>query len=223
MGSTEPVWHPNDDFLRNSNIARFLGRHGLGSYDELRRAWLDDPEWFWSAAAEDLGLQWYERPARVLDRSRGNAWPRWFPGGLTNLVLSCVDRHDGERLAYVWEGEEGSVRTMTFGELSELVSRIAGGLRAAGVRSGDRVGLYLPLAPEALACMYACAKVGAVCLPMFSGFAAEPVAARLRQAEASLLITADGCYRRCKTVPMRAGAGGAVARAPGLARLLVWP
>jgi acetyl-CoA synthetase len=223
MASADAVWHPNDDFLNSSSIARFMARHALASYDGLRQAWLADPEWFWGAVAEDLGVRWYEPPMRTLDRSGGNAWPSWFPGGVTNLVLSCVDRHDPERLAYVAEAEDGSVRRMTFGELSTLVSRIAGGLRAWGVGRGDRVGLYLPLVPEALASLYACAKIGALAVPMFSGFGAEPVAARLRHAGARVLLTADGFERRGRRVDMRAVALEAAAAAPSVERVVSWP
>jgi acetyl-CoA synthetase len=221
MARTEAVWHPDDDFLTNSNIARFMARHGLASYEELRDAWLRDPSWFWNAAAEDLGVRWYEPPERALDPSGGNAWPHWFPGGITNLVLSCVDRHDPERLAYVAEAEDGSVRTLTFGEFSALVSQIAGGLRAAGVGLGDRVALYLPLVPEALASLYACAKIGAIAVPIFSGFGVDPLAARLRHAGSKLLITADGFHRRGKRINMRAVAEEAAATVPGVEVVVV--
>ena len=223
MTPAEAAWHPNDDFLTNSNLARLTARLGFGSYEDFRRASIEDVEWFWGAVAEDLGFRWLEQPERVLDRSRGNAWPDWFPHGVTNLVLSCVDRHDPARLAYLWEGEEGTVRTMSYGELSELVSAIAGGLRARGVQAGDCVGLYLPLVPEALASLYACAKVGAVAVPMFSGFAPEAVATRLRVAEAKLLITADGFFRRGRRVDLRRAAGEAARLAPTVEHVVVVP
>jgi acetyl-CoA synthetase len=223
MTTADAAWHPSDDFLTNSSLARLTARLGFGYYEELRRASIEDVEWFWGAVAEDVGFQWLEQPERVLDRSRGNAWPEWFPHGVTNLVLSCVDRHDPARLAYLWEGEEGTVRAMSFGELSELVSAVAGGLRARGVRAGDRVGLYLPLVPEALASLYACAKVGAVAVPMFSGFAPEAVAARLRLAEAKLLVTADGFFRRGKSVDLGRAAVEAASAAPMVEHVAVFP
>jgi acetyl-CoA synthetase len=222
MAPPEAAWEPDADFLTHSNVARFKARHGLGSYEELQRASTTDPEWFWSAVVEDLGFQWYRRPERVLDHSAGNAWPRWFPGGVTNLVASCVDRHDPDRLAYVWEGEDGATRRVSFGELRALVSRIAGGLRSAGVGEGDRVGLFLPLVPEAFASLYACAKIGAIAVPVFSGFAADAVAARLRHAEAKVLITADAFSRRGNVIAMRAVAEAAAASAPSVRRVVVW-
>jgi acetyl-CoA synthetase len=223
MSASETRWLPDDDFLHNSNIARFAARHALDSYESLRHAWLEDPAWFWGTVAEDFGISWYEEPDKVLDLSRGNAWPRWFPGGVTNLVEWCIERHDPMRLAYLWEGEEGAVRSMNFGELSTLVARIAGGLRAAGVVRGDRVGLFMPLVPEALASMFACAKIGAICVPMFSGYAAEPVAARLRHTRAKVLLSADGFYRRGEAMDMRTVAEEAARAAPTVERVVLFP
>ena len=107
MAPADAAWQPSHDFLTNSRLARLTTRLGFGSYDELRDASVADIEWFWGAVAEDLAFEWLEPPTSVLDRSRGNPWPDWFPGGVTNLVLSCVDRHDPASVAYVWEGEEG--------------------------------------------------------------------------------------------------------------------
>jgi acetyl-CoA synthetase len=217
------AWEPDEDFLRNSNVARFAAAHGFASLEELHAASVGDMEWFWSAVIDDLGLDWIEPPARMVDESPGRPWARWFPGGVTNATLWCVERHDPANLAYVWEGEEGAVRTLTFGALSALVSQIAGGLRQLGVRRGDRVGIYLPPVPEAMACAFACAKLGAVYLPMFSGFAEDAVAARLRDAEAKVLIAADGAYRRGRVIDMRSIAERAVQGAPSVEHLVVWP
>lgn len=222
MRTPDVAWYPDSDFLTSSNVAGLADRLGFDSYEQLQRASIDDIEWFWAAVADDVGFEWYRRPERTLDSSRGNAWPEWFPGGMTNLVLSCVDRHPGERLAYIWESEEGAVRTMSFGELSTLVSAIAGGLRAGGIKSGDRIGIYMPLVPEALASLYACAKLGAIAVPMFSGLAADAVAARLRLAEATLLITADAFPRRGRRIEMRRIAEEAAA-ASTVERVIVWP
>jgi len=219
--ATDDVWRPSDDFLRNSNIARFMARQGWDSYEALRAAWTEHPLDFWPAVAAELGVVWYEPPDHVLEPGSG-PWARWFTGGLTNLVASCVDRHEPDRLAYVWEGEEGAVRTMTFGELSTLVGHVAGALRRVGVRKGDVVGLYLPLAPEAYASLYACAKLGALALPLFSGFGPEAIASRLRPADARVLVTADGFLRRGRTIDMR-GVAEEAARVAGTDSVLVWP
>ena len=217
----ETAWTPSEEQRTGANIAQFMSKHGLGSYADLRAAWTADAAWFWGTMADELGIHWLERPHATLD-ARVASPGCWFPGGITNVVSSCVDRHDPELLAYVREGEEGDVDRMTFGELSDLVSRIAGALRSLGVSRDDRVGLYLPLTPEAYACMYACAKLGAVAVPMFSGFGVAAIAARLQDAGASVLITADAFVRRGKVIPMREIAEAA-ARESGVEQLLVWP
>lgn len=221
--ATDTVWAPTDEFLLDGNLAGFMRRHGIASYDELERAWIADPDWFWLAAADDVGLTWLERPSRALDPSRGPAWPRWYADGTTNLVHACVRQHPADALALLWEGEEGAVRRVTFGELDALVGRIAGGLRALGVGPGDRVGLFLPLTPEAVACCYACAALGAIYVPAFSGYGADAVAVRLADAGAKVLITADAFLRRGRRIDMRAVAEAAAARAPSVERVVVMP
>ncbi len=217
------AWEPSEDFLHNSNVAKFMAEHSLSSYEELKRAWLADRIWFWQAASEHLGIHWYEEPAQTVDLRRGPELPRWFPGGMTNVVASCVDRHDPDRLAYVWEGEEGAVRRLTYGNLQELVSRIAGGLVGLGVEKGDRVGIYMPMSPEALASSFACAKIGAIFVPNFSGFAAEPIVQRLEDSGARVLITADAYYRRGRKIDMQSTAHAAAAAVPSVEHVVVWP
>lgn len=218
----ETAWSPSEAQRTGANIAVFMAKHGLESYEDLYSAWTADAAWFWGTMADELGIHWFERPDQTLDLSHGVARARWFPGGMTNVVSSCVDKHDSGLLAHVWEGEEGNVSRMTFGELSVLASRIAGQLRALGVEKGDRVGLYLPLMPEADACIYACAKLGAVAVPMFSGFGAPAIAARLQDAGARVLITADSFLRRGKVIPMHQIAEEA-ALASGVGDILVCP
>lgn len=218
----EIAWSPSEEQRTGANVTAFMAKHGLGSYEELRAAWTADTAWFWGTMADELGIHWFTRPDATVDLSRGVPVTRWFPGGVTNLVSSCVDRHEPGLLAYVWEGEGGAVSRMTFGELSDLVSRIAGQLRALGVRRNDRVGLYLPLLPEAFACIYACAKLGAIAVPMFSGFGTAAIAARLADAGASVLVTAESFERRGREIPMREIAEEA-ARASGVETVLVCP
>lgn len=218
----EAAWNPDDDFLRSSNIARFMARHGFASHHELQEAWVSDPVWFWATVADTFELTWYERPARTLDASDGAPWARWFPGGVTNLVEWCVERHPDDALALVAETESGDVRRLTYADLSALVAEVAGGLRALGVARGDRVGILLPLGPEAIASLYACAKIGAIAVPFFSGYGADAVADRLRDAGADLLIAADGFRRRGRAIDLAATAELA-ARAAGTGRVVVWP
>lgn len=110
-GSNEIIWRPTSDVVERAHITRFMRAHGIGSLVELQRRSVEDPEWYWSAVARDLGIRWMRPPTRVLDDSRGPAWPQWFPGGLLNLADNCVDRHlaagRGDRLALIWEGDDG--------------------------------------------------------------------------------------------------------------------
>jgi acetyl-CoA synthetase len=160
--------------------------------------------------------------------SDGAPWAKWFTGGRLNLAVSCVDRwaddpQTAPQVAVVWEGEEGAVRELTWRELRELVDAIASGLAARGVGAGDAVGLFMPMLPETVAALLAVAKLGAIFLPIFSGYAADAVAVRLLDAGAVALITADGFTRRGRTVAMKEVADAAVADVPSVHTVVVVP
>src|SRR5207248_3226369 len=199
---------------------RFMESEGVSSYDELLRRAVEDPAWFWAAVVRDLGLEFYKPYEKVLDTSAGLPWTRWFTGGRINYVRNALDRwaegETRERIAIRWEGDDGATRALTYEELSAIVSRLAGGLRALGVEKGDRVGIFMPMLPETAAATLAVSKLGAIYIPIFSGYGAEAVAARLRDAEAKLLITADGCSRRGKPVPMKETTDSAVRGVPSV-------
>ena len=221
----EVVWYPNATYLERSRLRRFMARHGTAAYDDLLARANADPSWYWGAVAEDLDLVWTKPYERVLDLSRGKPWAEWFTGGGFNYVTSALDRHaegpDGERLALIWEGDDGTVRRLTFRGLQAETNRLANALRDLGVQRGDRVGVFLPMLPETAAAVLALGKLGAVFLPMFSGFGAEALASRLRDGEASVLITSDSAFRRGKTVPLKAVADEAMANAPTVRMCLV--
>ncbi len=219
------VWSPSEDYVTRANVTRLMRAHGLGSYEELVKRSQDDVEWFWEAVVRDLGIEFYEPYTQVLDESEGKPWAKWFVGGRINLAHNCVDRwadRTPDKVAILWEGEEGPARSVTYRELREMADRTAGGLRELGVKAGDAVGVFMPMAPETVAVTLACAKLGAVYLPIFSGYAADAVATRLQDAEASVLITADGTTRRGKVVPMKETADEAVAASPTVQHMVVW-
>jgi acetyl-CoA synthetase len=220
----EIIWRPTPEVAARARIARFMAAHGIASLEALHRRSIEDPEWFWDAVARDIGLQWIAPYRRVLDESRGIAWPRWFEGGLMNLAANCVDRHlagRGDRPAIVWESESGETRTLTFAELAREVNRLAHVLHDLGVGEGDRVGIFLPMGVEAVVASLAVVRIGAVYTPCFSGYGAQAVASRLIDCEAKLLITADGFHRRGQLVRMKQTADAAAALSPTVQRVLV--
>jgi acetyl-CoA synthetase len=219
------VWRPTPEYVERANVTRFMRTHGIRGYDELLRRSRDDIAWFWGAVVTDLDIQFFEPYRRVYDDARGGPWTTWFDGGKVNLAHQCVDRWaEGtpDATAIVWEGEDGEVRQVSYGELRTMADRLANGLRSVGVRSGDRVGIFMPMAPETVAATLACAKLGAIYLPIFSGFGADAVAKRLQDADAVVLITADGSYRRGQAVPMKEVADEAVDASPTVAHQVVW-
>lgn len=219
------VWSPSGDYVEGANVTRLMRSHGIGSYEELVKRSQDDVEWFWEAVVRDLQIEFYEPYRRVLDQAEGKPWAKWFVDGKINLAHNCVDRwaeRTPDNVAVMWEGEEGDARRVTYRELQELANRLAGALRELGVGSDDAVGIFMPMAPETVAATLACAKLGAIYLPIFSGYAADAVATRLQDAQAKVLITADGTTRRGKVVPMKETAEEAVASCPTVEHLVVW-
>ena len=220
-----PAWEPSAAQFQRSRLLRFMRHLGLDTVDALRERAAADPAWFWEAVIRDLGLSWFRQPDRVLDLSDGLPFAHWFPGGRFNYVSNAVDRHAhgpaADRPALVWEGEEGTTRTLTYRQLLVEVSRAAAALRALGIRRGDRVGIFLPMNLECAIATLACSRIGAIFTPIFSGFAAPAVASRLNDCTARLLITADGFFRRGRLVPLKEVADAAAGAAPSVERLLV--
>jgi acetyl-CoA synthetase len=220
----DAAWRPSAELKQDSRLARFLRVTGERDLESLQRHAASDPAWFWGAAAADLGLSWQRPFESVLDASDGPEWTRWWSGGRFNYAQSAVDARalaQPDAVALVWEGEDGTVRTVTNTELKSLVDRAAGMLAAEGVQRGDRVGIFLPMLLETAIAVLALGKLGAIYTPIFSGYGAPAVASRLRDCEASVLITADGFRRRGGIVPLKETADAAVAQAPTVRRVLV--
>lgn len=224
-GTNGIIWRPTPDVVSRSRLGRFMRAEGISSLAELQRRSTTDMEWYWSAAVRDLGVRWLRPYARVLDDARGPAWPAWFPGGALNLADCCVDRHldagRGDTPALLWEADDGQTRALTYRELAGEVARLANALTRLGVASGDRVGVFLPMSPEAAIATLAVVRIGAIYTPCFSGFGAQAVASRLQDCEATVLITADGFHRRGQVVRMKETADEAVAASPSVRRVLV--
>ena len=200
------TWVPTDDYVEHANVTRLARAHGAASLAELRKRSVEDIGWYWDAVVRDLGLPFRKPYSRVVDLSRGAAWPDWFVGGDLNIVDACLTRwaeKSPERDAVVHEAEDGTVRKLTYGELASEVERVAAGLRALGIGRGDAVGLFLPMIPEAVVASYAIARLGAVLVPLFSGFAPTAIASRLQDADAKAVVVADGTVRRRREVAMK--------------------
>jgi acetyl-CoA synthetase len=220
------IWEPSPEVVERSRLKRFMSRQGIGTFEELLKRADDDIEWFWDAAIRDLDVAFYRRYDKVVDLSRGKPWARWWIGARMNIVHSCLDRHrDGEqrdKTAIVWEGEPGEVRKLTYAELDRLTSQLAGALRRLGVGQGDRVGIFMPMCPEVAVSVLAAGKIGAVIIPLFSGYGPEAIATRLRDGEAKVLICADGFYRRGQVVPMKETADRALVSCPSVKKVIVF-
>ncbi len=225
MDPNEIIWRPEPEAATRTRIARFMARHGLASLEALQRRSVEDLEWYWDAVARDLGWQWSTPYDRVVDTSAGIPWPRWFPGGRTNLCANAVDKHLGaprrDQLAVISEAEDGELRTLTYAQLAREVGRLANALVRLGVGKGDTVGVFLPMSQEAAIAVLAVSRIGAVYIPCFSGYGAQAVATRLQDCEAKALITADAFARRGNLIPMKRTADEAVAECPSIRHVIV--
>ena len=221
----EVVWQPTSEYVQGSRLQRFMDRHGITNVTELTRRSTEELEWFWNAVLQELGIEFYEPYVSVVDTTAGKPWARWCVGGRMNIVHNCLDKWMGtatqDRLAIRWEGEEGKSRLLTYAELYHDVNRLAGHLRRIGVGRGDVVGIFMPMVPEIAIALFAVAKIGAIVLPLFSGYGAEAVAARLADAGAKALMTADGFYRRGEVVRLKEVADEAVIKVPSVERVVV--
>jgi acetyl-CoA synthetase len=221
----ELIWRPSPEVVERARVTAFMREQGIDDWRELHRRAQDDIDWFWDAVVRHLGIEFFTPYERVSDQSDGPEWTRWFGGGTVNLTHNCVDRHalaTPDHLAVICEREDGEVLTATYAELGSLTNRIANALLELGVGPGDAVGLFLPMSAEVVAAFYAVCKIGAITVPIFSGFAAPAVAARLADAGAVCVICADAVPRRGSPVSMKAIVDEAVADAPSVRHVVVW-
>ena len=199
------VFPPPEAFSRAAHVK------GLEEYRRLYDRSVKDPEGFWAEQAQ--ALVWSKKWDRVLEWNPPFA--KWFLGGTLNISENCLDRHvaagRGDQTAILWEGEPGDTRAVSYAELLQEVGRFANVLRGLGVEKGDRVGIYMPMIPEAAVTMLACARIGATHSVVFGGFSSEALRDRMNDARARLIVTADGGYRRGGVVPLKASVDGALA------------
>ncbi|MDA4130425.1 MAG: AMP-binding protein [Thaumarchaeota archaeon] len=221
----EIIWTPSEEVLQNSNLKKFMEVQGIADFEKLRSKSIAEVEWFWDAVSRFLEIEWLNPYSKVLDLSEGIQWPKWFVGGKINLSQNCLDKHQAhsaEKTALISEREDGTVRTLSYRELFELTSKIANAIEKIGVGKGDKVGIYMPLIPEAIASFLAIIRIGAVVIPIFSGYGKEAIVTRLSDCDAKVLITAEKFSRRGKEIDMKKIALEAVESVPSLKSVLIY-
>jgi acetyl-CoA synthetase len=215
------IWQPTQTFIESTNVWQFMRSLGFEDREEFLAWSRDNIEEFWDRLTSAIGVEWFEPYDRVLDTTAGVEWAKWFSGGKLNIAHNCLDRYaSSERTAILWESENGATRSISFAELSAQVSRLANGLRAAGLVEGDRVAMVMPMVPEIVTILYACFKLGLVVVPIFSGFGESAIAMRLENSGARIVFTAETLERRGKRLPLANTVRAAAAKVSGIARIV---
>jgi len=226
------VWRPTREHIERAHLTAFMRQHGIPKFEALMKRSTEEVEWFTDAVLKYLDIEFYEPYSQAVDLSGGIQLPKWCVGGVMNVVHNCVDKwqnaegrmqkaESGKQIAVVWEGEEGTTRSLTYKELYEQVNQVANALRSLGLGKGDAVGLFMPMTPEIVVALLAIAKIGGIILPLFSGYGAGAVVSRMTDADAKALFTADGAFRRGKPVEMKSVADEAAAHIPTLKHIIV--
>ena len=220
-------WLPTPEIVAASNLTAFLRKVGLPDYETLLARAEADPAWLQQQVFEFCDLRFDTPYSQLLDTAAGIEWARWCVGATTSIVANCIDRHRQtpawERTFLVWEGEDAAEqRRLTYAGFDAEVCRLAGALRALGVARGDVVALYMPSLPETYVAFFAVLKLGAILMPLFSGFGAAPLATRLADGGAKVVLTADGTWRRGEAVAMKAVLDQALGEAPTVEHVLVF-
>ena len=218
---TNEIYPPPKELAENSNILQWMRERGIQTYEELlERA--KNYTWFWEEMAKEL--DWFQPWTQVLDWKLPFA--KWFLGGKINIAYNALDRHmktpRKDKVAYIFEGEPGEVERWTYAQLYAETNKLANALKKLGVQKGDRVTIYLPMIPQVAIAMLACAKLGVIHSVVFSGFSSGALKDRILDAEAKVLITADGGYRRGKIIPLKKNADDALAETPGVQKVIVY-
>jgi acetyl-CoA synthetase len=223
---SEDVWRPSPEWIEHAHVSRLMRSLGFevdssGGPDHVQSVRdfvaksADDIEWFWNAALRDMHVLWDTPYQALLDLTRGPAYADWFVGGKLNIARNCLDRHArsdfADQLALISETEDGQVKRWTYAELERDVSRLADALQHLGVKPGERIASYMPMIGEVAIAMFAAFKLGAVFVPIFSGYAPRAVRDRLEDGEVAVVFTSDAALRRGKAFALKAELDRAVA------------
>ena len=220
-------WVPSPEIVAGSNLTAFLKHVDLPDHASLLAASEADPAWLMQQVFDFCDVRFHTPFERMLDTTDGIEWARWCVGGTTNIVLNCLDRHRGtpvwDQTFLVWEGEKRDRAALADVRANSIArsAGCAGALRGLGVGRGDVVALYLPNLPETYIAFFAVLKIGAILMPLFSGFGPVPMATRLSDGDAKVVMTADGTWRRGQAAPMKAVLDEALVESPGVRHVVV--
>lgn len=197
------VYVPSPEQVKSTNIMQFALKNNINSLEELYRRADDEPEWFWPSFIEDSGLHFFRDYDKVLDSSDGIQFTRWFTGGEINITYNCVERFSSlDKPAIKYENEAGEKNSISFREMDRITGKLAGSLKRIGVEKGDRVGIYMPLNSECVLAFYAVMRIGAVAVPMFSGYGTEAVRSRVEDGDIKTLFVTGSYSRKGRHVDM---------------------
>jgi acetyl-CoA synthetase len=220
------AWTPSAEQAGTSRLQGFIDVLGVSGLDGVAQLAAAEPQRFWAAVADDIGVEWTRRFDVAMDTSAGLPWTRFWVGGRLNLAHNAVTRwarRAPDRVAIVSEGDDGTIREWTYARLERETAYAASALRSLGVAAGDSVGLCLPMIPETVSLFLACAWLGAIVVPLFSGYGAGAIVSRLQDCDAKVLVIVDGFRRRGGLVAMKAVADEAAEQLPSLRHILVVP
>ena len=231
---TDVIWRPTGEYLK-CRVNDFAKSVGITDWKELIKRSGQDTNWFWSSALDYMGVRWLKPYDRLMDQSGGFAWTKWFVGAQLNIVDNCLDYHleksgaefpnrprvGAEHAAIIWESEGGDTRRLTYGQLNEMSGKVAAALKKMDVKAGDAVGIYMPMVPEVVAVLFGCLKIGAVAVPVFSGYGAQALQSRMADSDAKVLFTAFSGTRRGKTIKVKPDVDEAAQSLPNLKHVVV--
>lgn len=222
----QAVWFPTEEYKEKTRLYGWMKSLGYEDYETFYNKSIEETAWFWGEAEKAVGYQWMKPYTDVLDLENGTPFAQWYNGGTCNVVESVLSRWlaDDEtrtQAALQYEGENGTSKSFTYEELDNWVSRVANGLKHAGIEKGDRVTIYMPMIPETVVAMLAVMKIGAIISPIFSGFASDAVMTRVQAAGSKMIITADGFSRRGKVVPLKDEVDKACEHCPTVEKVII--
>lgn len=220
------VWQPTEENIANSNLSSFMKKTGVQSIADLQQRSTDDVEWFTENVLQFLDIQFQHPYSKILDVSRGIALPRWCVNGKLNIVQNCIHKWlqnptTALQTAVISETEEGDVSSLSYQELATEVNRCSNALRSLGITKGDVVALYMPMTIEIVVALFAIASIGAIVLPLFSGFGPVAIRDRLNDAEAKALFTASTAKRRGRTITLKKTVDEALKEVPSVRHVIV--